>query len=158
MKYKQLVAESLKTIPEMFPWDVEELMNNTSSENYLLLDVREGNEFEAMHIKGSLHVPRGLLEAAADWGFEETEPDLVQARDKKVVVICRSGNRSALAAKTLKDMGFNDVVSMKTGIRGWNDSEYPMVNNKGEEVDIDYAEEFLNKPVPQEKLGPMAVK
>lgn len=142
----------------MFPWDVEELMNNTSSENYLLLDVREGNEFEAMHIKGSLHVPRGLLEAAADWGFEETEPDLVQARDKKVVVICRSGNRSALAAKTLKDMGFNDVVSMKTGIRGWNDSEYPMVNNKGEEVDIDYAEEFLNKPVPQEKLGPMAVK
>lgn len=158
MNYKQLVAESLKTIPEIFPWDVVDLIENTPSENYLLVDVREEEEFAAMHIKGSLHIPRGLLEAAADWGFEETEPDLVQAREKKVIVICRSGNRSALAAKTLHDMGFKDVVSMKTGVRGWNDSEYPMVNDRGTEVDIDDAEQLLNKKVPQEKLGPMAIK
>ncbi len=158
MKYKEFVAESLKTVPEIFPWDVQDIIEKESPDSYLLLDIREESEYETLHIRNSLSVPRGILEPSADWGFEETQPELVQAREKKVIVICRSGNRSAMAGKTLQEMGFKNVISMKTGVRGWNDNEYELVDHEENVVDIDAAEEVLNRKVPEEKLGPIAVK
>ena len=98
--YNSLVKKALANgVRELMPWDLEELLETDAEP--LLLDIREPGEFNAMHIPGSLNVPRGVLEAACDYDFDETEPDLVKAREREIIVICRSGNRSVLAAETL---------------------------------------------------------
>ena len=89
-----------------------------------LIDVREPAEWQAGHIPGAVHVPRGLLEFKAD-------PSLPAAHEKaldpakKLVVYCASGGRSALAAKTLKDMGYPDVANMLGGFGGWSQAGKP---------------------------------
>src|SRR5690606_2289328 len=99
-RFRDLVAASLEQIEELFPWDLEDRL--TEEPELLLLDVREPYEFDAMHIEGAINVPRGILETACEYGFEETVPRLVESRDRDVIVICRSGNRSALAAAVMK--------------------------------------------------------
>ena len=149
--FKQLISDILPEINELFPWDLEELLENNS--DVLLVDIREIDEFESAYIEGSLHVPRGILEAACDWNYSDTIPELVNARDRPVVVICRSGNRSALAAFTMQLMGYNNVTSLQTGIKGWNDSDFPLLNKKAELVDPDWADTFLNPPLRDEQLS-----
>ena len=147
--FKQLISEILPDIQELFPWDLETLMEEKSE--VMLVDIREIDEFNNAHIKNSLHVPRGILESACDWGYAETIPELVRARDSEVILICRSGNRSALAAHTLQIMGYHKVTSLKTGVKGWNDSDYEMVNVRGDVVDADWADVFFNPPVSDEQ-------
>jgi len=149
----QLVEESLKSVQEIFPWTLEEKLNNPA-EDLVLLDVREVNEFNAFHIQGSLSAPRGILETCCEYGFEETIPTLANARDQQVIVICRSGNRSALAAQTLQMMGFKQLYSLKTGIRGWNDYELPLYNGEEKIVKIEVVDEQLDRAIPPEKLRP----
>ena len=149
--YQKLVAQALMTVDEILPWDLEAMMQDTS---LILLDVREPNEFAMMHIQHSINVPRGLLEGACCWNYDDTEPRLANARNQPIVVICRSGNRSALAAFTLQQMGFSDVKSLKLGIKGWNDSDMPMLNQQGEIIDVDEADVWLNTPVAEDKLKP----
>jgi rhodanese-related sulfurtransferase len=139
--YKDLVNECLPHIKELFPWDLEEKLQ--AGEKPLILDIREPYEFDAMHIKGAINVPRGILESACDYDYEETEPRLADGRDEDIVVVCRSGNRSALAACVMQQMGFNRVTSLKTGLRGWNDYELPLHDNNGKVVDIDAADEYF---------------
>jgi rhodanese-related sulfurtransferase len=140
-RFVELVTECLPKINEVFPWDVEEkLAGNTPP---LILDICEPGEFSAMHIQGSLHVPRGILESACEYGYEETVGVLAEARDREVVVVCRSGNRSALAALTMKIMGFRKVSSLKTGLRGWNDYELPLVDGTGQTVSVDWSDEYF---------------
>lgn len=148
-RFNDLINECRNTIPEIFPWDLEEFIKQ---QNIILLDVREPNEFSAMHIENSLHIPRGILETACEWGYEETIPELVQAREKTVIIVCRSGNRSLLAARTLKEMGFTDVRSLKTGLRGWNDYELPLVDINNNIVNIDDADVFFETRVRPEQL------
>ena len=150
--YRDLVQAVLPEINEIFPWDLEEKLSR--NEQPVLVDIREPYEFQAMHIEGSLNVPRGILESACDWGYQETIPELVTARDREVVLMCKSGNRSALAAKVLQDMGYQAVSSLKTGLRGWNDYEQPLIDQAGRKVDIDDAEEFFVDQVSEEQLGP----
>ncbi len=150
--YKALVAQALETVPEVFPWDLEEELQGENPP--ILLDIREADEFQRAHIAGALHVPRGILEGACNWNYGETEPVLAAGRERDIVVICRSGNRSALAAKTMQDMGFTRVRSLKTGIRGWNDADQPLIDSHGQRVDADALDEELNAPVPPEKLEP----
>lgn len=150
--YQQLVEEQAKEIEEIFPWDLEELLEEAP--NTFLLDIREPDEFNAAHIPGSINVPRGLLEGACDWNYDDTVPALVEARDRKVVVICRSGNRSVLAAFTMKLMGFQDAVSLKTGIRGWNDYEQTIVDANEKVVDIDTGDEIFASVVRPDQLAP----
>jgi rhodanese-related sulfurtransferase len=107
-----------------------------------------------MHISGSLNVPRGILESACEWGYEETEPELAAAREQDVILVCRSGNRSALAAHTLQLMGFRKATSMKTGLRGWNDYELPLVDNSGRTVPVEEADEFFTTRLRPEQLEP----
>ncbi len=92
-------------------------------------------------------MPRGILEAACEFGYDETEPLLANARDQKAIVICRSGRRSCLAAYTLQHLGFNRVASLKTGLRGWNDYNQTLVDAMNNIVDSDSAEEFLRPRV-----------
>lgn len=151
-RFSDLVAEVLPEIREVFPWDLETLMESGSG--CLLLDVREPVEFEAARIPGSINVPRGILESACDYGYEETTPELVRARDREVVVICRSGNRSALAALTMQLMGYRNVCSLKTGLKGWTDAEMPLVNGNGEEISVDDAEDYFIPRLSPEQLPP----
>ena len=154
-QYQQLVKSALKTVDEIFPWDLEEEIKVASG--LILLDIREAHEFEMMHIRNSLHIPRGLLEGACVWNYEETVPELAKARDQNIVIICRSGNRSALAAQTMKQMGFKNVRSLKMGIKGWNDNDIEMMNDKQDIIDIDEADKWLNKKDKKEKLNPKGI-
>ncbi|UJS23220.1 rhodanese-like domain-containing protein [Thiothrix winogradskyi] len=150
--FAALVADALPHIQELMPWDVEALQ--ASNPDVLIVDIREADEYDAAHLKDSLHVPRGILETSCDWGYSDTIPELVMARDKPVVLVCRSGNRTALAALTLQLLGYQQVYSMKTGIRGWNDYELPLFNKAGEPVDVDWAETELDPPTRPEQMQP----
>ncbi len=151
-KFNDLVAESAKNVTEIFPWDLEErLLENPS---LLLLDIREPYEFDAMHIKDSLNVPRGVLETACEWDYEETVADLVNARDKEVIVACRSGNRSIFVCEVMQKLGYNNVVSLKTGLRGWSDYEQPLYNKNNEEIDEDTAIDYFTTNLRKDQIAP----
>lgn len=139
--FTDLIAECLTEIEEVFPWDLEEKLDENS--DLMMVDVREADEFAAFHIPNSINVPRGILETSCEWDYEETIPELVKARDKEVIIICRSGNRSVLAAHTMQRMGYKNIASLKTGVKGWNDAEQPLVDGDKNEVNIDDADEML---------------
>ena len=142
--YKDLVAQISPQIKEYFPWDIEEKMDN--GDEMLFLDVRENQEYDTMYIEDSLHVPRGILETAVEWDHEETEPELVEARNREIVVVCRSGSRSIFAAYTLMQMGYTNISSLKTGLRGWNEYDLPLVDMEGKPIDPELGDRyFANK-------------
>lgn len=151
-KYSELVAECLTEVKEIMPWDLAEQLRQPQPP--LLLDIREPAEFEALHIAGSLNVPRGILESACDWDYEDTVPALAGGRGRAIVVICRSGNRSVLAAHTMQRMGFTHVVSLRTGVRGWNDFEQELLDKNGQVVDIDVADALLSSTVRPDQRRP----
>lgn len=150
--FSDFIAACLPNIKELFPWDLSEKLEQ--GEELFLLDVREPYEYGALHIKGSINVPRGILETACEYDYEETIPDLVRAREQEVVVICRSGNRSILAAHTMQLMGYKNVASLKTGVRGWNDFEQPLYDIGGNQVHIDNADEILVSRIRPEQQKP----
>jgi len=145
------INEALKNVDELFPWNLEAEMNNKA--DILLLDIREPYEFDAMHIEGAISVPRGILETACDYDYEETVPALVEAREREIVVICRSGKRSVLAADVMQQMGYTRVRSLKTGMRGWSDYEQAMVDTDGKAVDEDAAIEYFTPRLRLEQLS-----
>ena len=148
--FAQIAQEIAPCITEMMPWDAEEFLEENP--NALVVDIRETHEYDTMHVPDSLNVPRGILENACEWDFEETEPELVEARNRPVLLVCRSGNRTALAAYTLQQMGFENVVSLKSGLRGWNDYELPLVDIEEKPVDINDADHyFANKILPEQR-------
>jgi rhodanese-related sulfurtransferase len=147
-----MVAEHASQVEEIFPWDLLDEVDTGATP--LLLDIRCPNEFEDARINGSINVPRGILEIAVDYGYEETVPELVEARDRRVVVICRSGNRSVLAAYTLKLMGFTNVASLRTGLRGWNDYEQTLIDEHGNRLELDVVDELFLAKLSQAQLGP----
>lgn len=151
-RYTDLVADCLQTVKEIMPWDLADKLRQPAPP--LLLDIREHYEFEALHIAGSINVPRGILESACDWDYDDTVPALAGGREREIVLICRSGNRSVLAAHTLQQMGFANVVSLKTGVRGWNDFEQPLVDVAGHAVHIDRADELLANRVRPDQRRP----
>ncbi|QKT04029.1 rhodanese-like domain-containing protein [Ectothiorhodospiraceae bacterium 2226] len=151
LRFSELVQECERQVREIFPWDL--LERREAGLDALLLDVREPAEFEAMHVAGSINVPRGILESACEYGYEETRPELVEARQRDVVVLCRSGKRSVLAAHVLGRMGYLQVVSLKTGLRGWHEYEQPLVTPDGRVVDEAAAEAYFTPRLTPEQLG-----
>ena len=150
--YNELVAQAAARISEIFPWDLDEQLKTNAP---LLLDVREPAEFEIMHISGAINVPRGILEQSCEWDYEETVPELVRARDQHVVVICRSGNRSVLAAYNMQLLGYEFVASLKTGLKGWSDYELPLVNRQGDEVSRNEADAYFTPHVREDQKKPI---
>jgi len=147
-----LVAECRPYIDELFPWEL--LEEQARDPHLLLVDIRCPDEVRMLRIRDSIAVPRGILESACDYGYDETLPRLVEARNRRVVVVCRSGNRSVLAAHTLKTMGFDHAASLKSGLKGWNDFDLPLVDGDDCPIDPDLAEHLLNPALSPEKLGP----
>lgn len=93
----------------------------------LILDVRESGEHEQGYLEGAMLVPRGILEAAADFNYPKRVQTLVEARERPIVVYCATGGRSAMAAVTLEQMGFNEVYSLAGGIAQWSDEKRPLL-------------------------------
>ena len=89
----------------------------------VLLDVREAEEWQHGHIDGSVPAPRGLVEFFAD----PTSPRHNKALDPthRVIVVCASGARASLAALTLQQMGYEDVVVLEGGLKAWADAGLP---------------------------------
>jgi rhodanese-related sulfurtransferase len=153
--YDALVADALTRVKEVLPWDLGPLLGAGGAP--LLLDVRETHEFTAAHIPGSIHVARGVLEQACEWDNDETVPELAAGRDREIVVVCRSGKRSALATDRMQQMGFCNVRSLKLGVRGWNDAELPLQGVSGEPVDPDAADGLLAPRIkPEQRRPPQA--
>jgi rhodanese-related sulfurtransferase len=143
--FLELIKGCLTDVREIMPWDLQARLE--ANPKLLIVDVREPYEFTAMHIDGSINVPRGILESACEWDYEETVPALVEARDLEVVVVCRSGYRSVLAVHSMQILGYRDVVSLATGLRGWKDYDQPLVAGNGQPVDLDDADVYFTPNV-----------
>ncbi|MGI9451471.1 MAG: rhodanese-like domain-containing protein [Geminicoccaceae bacterium] len=86
----------------------------------VFVDVRENSEMAQGRIPGAVHVPRGVLEFIADPASPMHNEAL--ATDKQLVIYCATGGRSALAGKTLKDMGAKKVTNLMGGIAAWREA------------------------------------
>ncbi len=155
-RYLDLVRECLTQVPELMPWDLEQRLRDNPE--LLVVDVREPYEYQAMHIQNSLNVPRGILETACEWDYEETVPELVQARQREIVLVCRSGYRSVLAAFNMGLLGYQQVASLKTGLRGWKDYEMELVDGDGQPVDLDDADDYFTPLLRPDQLRPKSAR
>lgn len=107
--YKQLMEEARQEIPEV---TVDEVKNRVDrGENWTLLDVREREEYREGHLANAISLPRGFLEIRV----EEAVPD----KSTPIIAYCAGGVRSLIAARTLKEMGYENVVSMSGGYTAW---------------------------------------
>ena len=113
--YRELLQAVKAEIEEVDAPRAHELLG--SLEPPLLVDVREQDEWDEGHISGAVHIPRGHLESR----IERAAPDPAQ----RVLLYCSAGNRSAFAAKTLEDMGYEDVVSLAGGFTDWKRNGFP---------------------------------
>ena len=116
------VDDAKTRITEITPEEAQALLDDAS---WQFLDVREPDEFAAGHLPGARNVPRGFLEVKADLVHKKREPWLAD-RERKLVLYCGGGHRSALAADTLQQMGFRTVRSLSEGWTGWLQRELPV--------------------------------
>ena len=107
----ELIEEAKKRIKEVTP--TEAMQMRAADPDIVYLDVRESMEWNLGRIPGAIFIPRGNLEAQVEGAIP---------RDRKVIIYCARGNRSALAADTMQEMGYADVASMSQGIIGWVDA------------------------------------
>ncbi len=105
---QQLIAEAKAQITEVTAREVQDRL--ARGEALVLIDIREQNEWNLGHARPAQYIGRGVLESQ----IEAKVP-----RDAHVVLMCASGNRSALAARVLEEMGYAHVASMAGGFRDW---------------------------------------
>jgi rhodanese-related sulfurtransferase len=111
-EFHALVEEAKKEIQEIGPADLKKMQQG--GEDVTVIDVREREDAAKGAIPGAVNVPRGVLEHNID--------QVTTDKDKKLVLYCGGGSRSALAAASLKKMGFKNVISLSGGYRGWKNS------------------------------------
>ncbi|MGD9763229.1 MAG: molybdopterin-synthase adenylyltransferase MoeB [Candidatus Binatia bacterium] len=116
----QLMDECRQVVPEWTPDEVRQRLSNGAG--YALIDVRETSEYREGHLAGALSVPRGFL----DLRIEQAVPD----KQTPIILYCGSGARSLLAGRTLREMGYGNVVSMSAGYSGWKGAGHPWVADR----------------------------
>lgn len=115
--FQELIKKVKSEIKEITPEETRARLE--AGEPWTILDVREQNEWEGGHLKDAHLIPRGFLEIKVEGAIPE--------KDKPVIAYCAGGVRSALAAKTLQEMGYANVMSMSGGFTRWKELEYPVV-------------------------------
>ena|SRR5215831_1778015 len=110
------LVDDAKTRVRQFSID-EFLSRLQAGERYILIDVREDDEWANGHIPGAHHIGRGVLEREIERALPE--------KDAPIVLYCGGGFRSALSADSLQRMGYTNVFSLDGGWRGWNERELP---------------------------------
>ncbi|WP_434299364.1 molybdopterin-synthase adenylyltransferase MoeB [Corallococcus exiguus] len=113
--FRDLLSEVKKEIREVSHEHVHQLLG--SGAKVKLVDVREADEYAGGRLPGAVHIPRGYLELR----IEEKA-----ARDEELVLYCAGGTRSALAARTLREMGYSRVSSLAGGYNRWSDAALPV--------------------------------
>jgi molybdopterin/thiamine biosynthesis adenylyltransferase/rhodanese-related sulfurtransferase len=113
--YRELLAQVKEEIDEVSSSDVLERLDD--DERPLLLDVREQDEWQEGHLPGAVHIPRGNLESRVE--------ALIPDRSREVVIYCAVGSRSAFAAKSLADLGYENTSSLVGGFTDWKRNGYP---------------------------------
>lgn len=121
---REIMRQARKQVPEWSPAQVHEALANQHEagperQEIVLVDVREKHEWNEGHIPGAIHVPRGFLELQ----IEEAVPD----KSKTVVLYCAGGVRSLIAGATLKQMGYENAISMAGGFGQWKNAGLPFV-------------------------------
>jgi rhodanese-related sulfurtransferase len=111
-EFHALVNEAKKEIQEISAQDLKKLQQ--SGDDFIVIDVREREDAAEGTIPGAVNVPRGVLEHNID--------QVTTDKDKKLVLYCGGGSRSALAAASLKKMGFKNAISLAGGYGGWKSS------------------------------------
>lgn len=119
----QMVTEAMAQVEKVTP---AEAAAELADGKVAIVDVREPVEWER-HIAGAVQVPRGLLEFAADPVSPRHNAELEPTG--RVIVYCRSGVRAALAAKTLLDMGYENVANLDGGIASWIEAGLPTIEH-----------------------------
>ncbi|MEO6027698.1 MAG: molybdopterin-synthase adenylyltransferase MoeB [Candidatus Binatia bacterium] len=117
--YKQIMEDARRQVPEVSVEDVRGRV--TTKAGTALLDVREKDEYRDGHLDGAISLPRGFLEMRV----EETVPD----KQTPIIAYCAGGTRSLIAARTLKEMGYANVVSMTGGFTAWKNAGMPFVQD-----------------------------
>ena len=111
---KDMLSAANSSVPKISPHDAAALIQRGQA---LVVDVRDGLEIQSTgKVQGAKHVARGMLEFRADPDSPYYDKEF--SRDKTVIVYCASGGRSALAGKTLQDMGYKDVRNLG-GFKDW---------------------------------------
>ncbi|RPD49163.1 MULTISPECIES: rhodanese-like domain-containing protein [Chitinophagaceae] len=114
----ELVKEAKQQIENLSPDEVETSLRDGGA---TLIDIREKEELsQTGKIPGSVHAPRGMLEFYADETLPYHKPEF--DKSKRIILHCASGGRSALAAATLKQMGYENVAHLDGGIKAWKEA------------------------------------
>ena len=111
--FRDLLSQTKTQIREIDTAEAD--VRRAAEPDTVFLDVREPDEFEQGAIPGAIHIPRGHLEAQIE--------SRIPVKSTPVVVFCAGGVRSAFAAKTLGELGYDDVVSMDGGFNRWKDQD-----------------------------------
>lgn len=117
-RYRALVAEVRKRIREISPADAA----REAAAGAVLLDVRETVEYVRRHIRGALHLGKGIVESEIELH--------IPGVDTPILCYCAGGNRSALVTENLERMGYTNVRSMAGGIRAWIEAGLPTVKKR----------------------------
>lgn len=126
---EDLLKAARASIREMSVEEVKAYLDDGNKP--VLVDIRGLDEWERGHLDGAIHVPRGRLEAEV----EEKVPD----KSAEVIVYCAGGVRSLLGGLSMKELGYEDVISMDGGFGDWEDAHFP----------------FVQPPPPEEDEGPV---
>jgi sulfur-carrier protein adenylyltransferase/sulfurtransferase len=118
--YRELLQQVRAEVDEIDATRARELIESGEP---LIVDVREQSEWDEGHIPGAVHVPRGHLESR----IEREAPD----PNRPIVVYCSVGNRSVFAAKTLGELGYEDVGSLAGGFTDWKRNGFPVQLQSG---------------------------
>jgi rhodanese-related sulfurtransferase len=117
---KAMMEAANASVPRITPSQAADMIDKDGA---VVLDVRDAMELaQSGKVAGAVHIPRGLLEFKADPDSPARDPNL--DTDKTVILYCASGGRSALAGKTLKDLGYNKVYNLG-GFKDWVESGGP---------------------------------
>jgi rhodanese-related sulfurtransferase len=122
----QMIADARAAVGEIAPAEAREGIE--SGAIGLVLDVREAHEFREQHVAGSRNIPRGLLELRADAHSPAADATLTGERSGRVVVYCtrNPSARSLLAARTLTEMGYEQVQVLAGGLLAWAEAGLPV--------------------------------
>ncbi|MGH7481295.1 MAG: rhodanese-like domain-containing protein [Longimicrobiales bacterium] len=118
-----MVAEAKREVEALTP---EQVRRELDAGSAVVVDLRESEE-RRQHgsIPGAVHAPRGMLEFYADPSTPYHKPELDPSR--RVILHCASGGRSALAARTLKQLGYTNVAHLDGGFKAWKETGNPSV-------------------------------
>ena len=122
----ELVRSAKEDVEALSP---AELIAELDRGNVVLVDIREAHETQSGTIPGAVRAPRGMLEfhadPATDYHLEPLRPE------RRVVLYCSAGSRSALGAKSLKELGYRNVAHLDGGFRAWQQAGHDVEQGRG---------------------------